>query len=141
MDGLYWQDAVPGLKDFFVPIQASSYGDDPRKEVNDLADRFAAKFGARPASQYAFPIYAWMELWGKAVEKAGTTDAKAVVDIMNTYKDEPTLLGPRTFTPMLHIQDQPLELIAEVGGGQGKVIDQWRISEPVPQEVLYRLKK
>jgi branched-chain amino acid transport system substrate-binding protein len=141
MDGLYWQDAVPGLKDFYVPIQASAYGDDPRPEVNDLANRFAEKYGARPATQYAFPIWAFMELWAKAVEKAGTTDAKAVVDVMNTFKDEPTLLGPRTFTPMLHIQDQPLELIAEVGGGQGKVIDQWRISEPVPQEVLYRLKK
>jgi branched-chain amino acid transport system substrate-binding protein len=140
MDGLYWQEAVPGLKDFYVPIQASAYGDDPRPEVNQLAERFEKRWDARPATQYAFPIWAFMELWAKAVEKAGTTDAQAVVDVMNSYKDEPTLLGPRTFTPMLHIQDQPLELIAEVGGGQGKVIDQWRISEPVPQEVLYRLK-
>jgi branched-chain amino acid transport system substrate-binding protein len=108
--------------------------------VNQLAERFEKRWDARPATQYAFPIWAFMELWAKAVEKAGTTDAQAVVDVMNSYKDEPTLLGPRTFTPMLHIQDQPLELIAEVGGGQGKVIDQWRISEPVPQEVHYRLK-
>ncbi|WP_027134134.1 ABC transporter substrate-binding protein [Geminicoccus roseus] len=141
MDGLYWQDAVPGLTDFYVPIQASSYGDDPRPEVNELTKRFEEMYGSPPASQYAYPIYAWLELWAKAVEKAGTTDAKEVVDVMNTYKDEPTLLGPRTFTPMLHIQDQPLELIAMVGSGKGEVIDQWRISEPVPQEVLYRLKK
>ncbi|SNB71965.1 amino acid/amide ABC transporter substrate-binding protein, HAAT family [Arboricoccus pini] len=140
MDGLYWQTAVPNLKDFYVPIQASSYGDDPRPEVNALTKAYAEKYGSAPASQYAYPIYAWLDLWGKAVTKAGTTDAAAVTKVMESYKDEPTLLGPRTFTNKLHIQDQPLELIAMVGSGKGQVIDQWRIDEPVPPAVLYRLK-
>jgi branched-chain amino acid transport system substrate-binding protein len=29
-DGTYWLGAVPDLTNFYVPVQASVYGDDPR---------------------------------------------------------------------------------------------------------------
>jgi hypothetical protein len=97
MDGLYWVDSVPGLKDFYVPDQAVVSGD-KSAEINELTKEYTAKYGKPPASQYAYPIYAWLQEWAKAVTKAGTTEGKAVVAVMETYKDEPSILGPRTYT-------------------------------------------
>jgi branched-chain amino acid transport system substrate-binding protein len=141
MDGTYWLDAVPDLKNFYVPVQASIYGDDPRPEVNALIDRYKAKFKDGPVTQYAFPIYTILQLWAKAVEKAGTLDAAKVVAVMNTFKDEPTILGPRSYSPKMHIQDQAPYTIIEIGDRKGKTVETVRISEPVPNDVLYRLKK
>ena len=140
MDGTYWLDAVPNLSNFYVPVQASIYGDDPRPEINALIKRYTEKFKEPPVTQYAFPIYAWLQLWARAVEKAGTTDAAKVVAVMNTFHDEPTILGPRSFSSTLHIQDRAPYYIVEIGNRKGKVIDQWRISEAVPPDVLYRKK-
>jgi branched-chain amino acid transport system substrate-binding protein len=141
MDGTYWLDAVPDLKNFYVPVQASIYGDDPRPEVNALIDRYKAKFKEGPVTQYAFPIYTILQLWAKAVEKAGTVDAAKVVAVMNTFKDEPTILGPRSYSPKLHIQDQAPYTVIEISDRKGTTLDTVRISEPVPNDVLYRLKK
>lgn len=139
MDGTYWLDAFPSLTDFYVPVQGSVYGDEPRSDVNALLARFKATYGNMPVSTYAFPIYAALQLWGRAVEKAGTVDAAEVVKVMNTFKDEPTILGPRTYTDKLHIQDRAPLLIVEISHRSGKVVGEWDISEPVPTRLLYRL--
>lgn len=140
MDGSYWLAAVPDLGNFYIATQAAVVGD-PHPEVTAVTEAFKAKYGAVPASQYAYPIYAFMQLWGRAVTEAGTTDGKAVVKVLETYKDQPTILGPRTFTHALHIQTQVPMLVEEVTGGQDHVIDDWAIAEAVPNDVLYRLKK
>jgi branched-chain amino acid transport system substrate-binding protein len=141
MDGTYWLDAVPDLTNFYVPVQGSIYGDEPRPEVAALIERYKKKFNEAPVTQYAFPIYTILQLWAKAVEKAGTVDAAKVVAVMNTFKDEPTILGPRSYTPKLHIQDQAPYSIVSISNRTGKVLETWRISEAIPNDVLYRLKK
>ncbi|SJZ30818.1 branched-chain amino acid transport system substrate-binding protein [Enhydrobacter aerosaccus] len=141
LDGTYWLDAVPNLSNFYVPVQASIYGDDPRPEIAELIARYKAKFNEAPVTQYAFPIYSILQVWAKAVEKAGTVDAAKVVAVMNNAHDEPTVLGPRSFTSKLHIQDRAPYMVVEIGDKKGKVVDSWRISEAVPNDVLYRLKK
>ncbi|WP_428666307.1 ABC transporter substrate-binding protein [Reyranella sp.] len=141
MDGTYWLDAVPNLSNFFVPVQASIYGDDPRPEIAQLIERYKKKFNEAPVTQYAFPIYSVLELWAKAVEKAGTTDTAKVVAVMNTFKDEPTVLGVRSFSDKLHIQDRAPYMVVEIADKKGKVLEPWRISQAVPNDVLYRLKK
>jgi branched-chain amino acid transport system substrate-binding protein len=140
-DGTYWLDGVPDLTNFYVASQASVYGDEPRPAVVGLIERYKAKFKDGPVTQYAFPIYAFLELWAKAAEKAGTLDAAKVVAVLNTFHDEPTVLGPRSFSPKLHIQDQSPLFIVSISNRTGKVVDDWRISEAIPNEVLYRLKK
>lgn len=140
MDGSYWLAAVPNLTDFYIAVQAAVTGD-PRPEVQALTEAFKAKYGTLPASQYAFPAYAFMQLWAKAVTMAGTTDPKAVVAKLETFKNVPTVLGPRSFSSKLHIQDQMPLMIEEVVNGADKVIDKQDVSEPIPNAVLYRLKK
>jgi branched-chain amino acid transport system substrate-binding protein len=140
-DGTYWLGAVPDLTNFYVPVQASVYGDDQRPEVTALIERYKQKFKDGPVTEFAFPIYSFLQLWAQAVEKAGTVDAAKGVAVLNSLRDEPSILGPRSFSPQLHIQDRSPFLIVSISNHTGKVIDSWRVSEPIPNEVLYRLKK
>jgi branched-chain amino acid transport system substrate-binding protein len=140
MDGNYWLNAVPNLTDFYIAVQAAVVGD-PRPDVTALAEAFKAKYGTLPASQYAFPAYAFMQLWAKAVTETGTTDPKTVVAKMETFKDVPTVLGPRSFSSKLHIQDKIPLMIEEVVAGADKVVDSQDLSDAIPNDVLYRLKK
>ncbi|MBY5436546.1 ABC transporter substrate-binding protein [Rhizobium leguminosarum] len=140
MDGLYWNSAVSDLKDFYVPVQAVFSGD-PRPEVEALTKAYEAKYGGRPATQYAYPIYAWLDLYAQAVTKVGSTDAEKVVAEMNTYKEVPTVLGTRSFSDLVHIQTQIPMFVTEIKDGKQNVIEEVKISQDIPNDVLYRLKK
>lgn len=136
MDGDYWLDSTPGLKDFVGLAKGSFRGDDPRADVNAFVERYKAKYGAAPVNQSVFDGYVAIQLWAKAVEKAGTFDSEAVVKVLDSFKDEPSLLGPRTFTPDVHIQTQIPFLVTDVVDGKSKVIDQFTISKNIPLDVL-----
>jgi len=137
MSGTYWLDAVPNLSGHFVPEQASIYGDDPRQAVLDFNEKFKAKYGEYPNSQYTYPGYVVFEMWAKAVEKAGTFESDAVVEALENFRNEPVLVGTRTFSKTLHHQAQAPYLIIETTNGQPAVVDDWTISEPVPMDVLF----
>ena len=62
--------------------------------------------GGDPSSQYVYPGYVLIDVWAKAVERAKSTDADAVVAELEKMKNEPTLFGPRTFSKDLHHQNQ-----------------------------------
>lgn len=136
VDGSYWLDATPDLSGFVVPVQGSIYGDDPRPEIEAFNAAYEKATGGRPASQYAYPGYVLIDLWAKAVERAGTVDGAAVTAELEKMKDEPTAFGPRSFSPELHHQNSALMQIIEITGGKPARVDEWRISEPVPMDVL-----
>lgn len=139
MDGTFWLASVPHLKEFYVAVQASIFGD-PRPTVNALTEAFKAKYGAAPINQHAYPIYAWLELWARAAVKTGTIDAKPVVAEMETYRRAPTSLGPRSFSKDLHIQASLPLVINQITDGTGKVVATEEVPD-IPRDVLYRLKK
>lgn len=136
VDGSYWLSATPGLSGFVVPVQGSIYGDDPRPEVEAFNVAYEAKAGARPASQYAYPGYVLIDLWAKAVERAGTVEGAAVTAELEKMRNEPTIFGPRSFTSELHHQDTALMQIIEITDGKPARVDEWTISQPVPLNVL-----
>jgi branched-chain amino acid transport system substrate-binding protein len=138
MDGSYWLSASPNLSDFYVAVFDATAVDDPRPEVKALTERFKAKFGSPPATMYAYPIYGWLQLWTKAVGEAGTTDAKAVVKVMETYKAEPTLLGPKEYTSKLHIQVHVPLIIKTVTHGEEKFVTFWKFEDEIPNNILFR---
>lgn len=137
MSGTYWLDSVPNLSGHFVPEQASIYGDDPNPAVEAFNKKFAAKFGERPNSQYTYPGYVMVEMWAKAVERAGSFDTKKVVAEMEKFKAEPVLAGARTFTKSLHHQNIAPYRVIETTNGKPGVADTFTISEPVPMDVLF----
>jgi branched-chain amino acid transport system substrate-binding protein len=140
MDGTYWLNSTPGLKDFYLPVQALTV-DDPRAPVNELTAAYAKKYGKPPTTQYAYPIYAYLDLWAKAVTGTGTTDAAKVVAELNKADNAPTILGPRTFTPKLHIQTKMPMIVVSYADGKESPVEEWTIKETIPDAVLYRLKK
>ena len=139
MDGTYWLNSVPGLKDFFLPSQALAK-DDPRPAVNEISAAYEKKFGKPPTTQYAYPIYAFLDMWAKAATDAKTADVKPVVDILNKAKDEPTVLGPRSFTPKLHVQTAEPMFVMSYADAKETPVEEWKITDTIPDAVLYRLK-
>ena len=138
VDGSYWLSAVPDLSNFYVPVQGSIYGDDPNPEVNKFNAAYKAKTGADPSSMYVYPGYVMIDVWAKAVERAKSIDADAVVAELEKMKNEPTLFGPRTFTSELHHQNQAKYLIADTEKGKPSIVDSWTISEPIPLDALLK---
>ncbi len=139
MDGTYWLNSTPGLKDFYLPSQALAV-DDPRPAVNEIAAAYAKKYGKPPTTQYAYPIYAFLDLWAKAVTEAKTADAAPVVAILNKKQNAPTVLGPRTFSPKLHIQTSEPMFVMSYADGKETPVEEWKIKDTIPDAVLYRLK-
>ena len=138
MDGSYWLSAVPDLSNFYVPVQGSIYGDDPNPEVTKFNAAYKAKTGADPSSMYVYPGYVMIDVWAKAVERAKSIDADAVVAELEKMKNEATLFGSRTFTSELHHQNQAKYLIADTEKGKPSIIDSWTISEPIPLDALLK---
>jgi len=139
-DGTYWIDAVPNLDGLYFPVQASVYGNDPRPDVNAYTERFQAKFGSRPATMYGVPIYPFMDLWAKAVEKVGSTEATKVVPAMEQYKDEPTIVGPMSFSAEWHIQLDAEIVMMEFKDRKPTPVGTYRFGQQIPTAVLFRTK-
>ena len=136
MDGTYWLDAAPGLKDFFVTVQGSVRGDDPRPEVNAFVQAYAAKYGAPPPNQALFGGVVLIEMWKRAVEAANAVDADSVTGELEKLTDVSTLVGTRSFTPDLHIQNIATYLISSVDNGKVTVVGEKRLKAPIPLDVL-----
>lgn len=132
VDGSYWLSAVPDLSNFFVPVQGSIYGDDPNPDVSAFNAKYKEATGGDPSTQYGYPGYVLIDVWAKAVERAGSTDADAVVAELEKMVDEPTLFGPRTFNSEIHHQNRARYLIVETNNGTPGVVDEWTIPEPIP---------
>jgi len=132
VDGSYWLAAVPDLSNFFVPVQGSIYGDDPNADVTAFNAKYKEATGGDPSTQYVYPGYVMIDVWAKAVERAGTTETAAVVAELEKMTDEPTLFGPRTFNSEIHHQNRARYLIVETNAGKPAVVDEWTISEPIP---------
>lgn len=138
VDGSYWLNAVPDLSNFYVPVQGSIHGDDPNPDVTAFNARYKEATGGDPSTQYVYPGYVLIDIWAKAVERAGSTDADAVVAELEKMQGEPTLFGPRTFTGELHHQNQARYLIVETNAGKPAVVDEWTISEAIPVDALMK---
>jgi branched-chain amino acid transport system substrate-binding protein len=97
-DGTFWTKAVPDLSDFYHPAMTSAAGDDPNEAVNELLA--AVKFDG--AASYVMFGYEVIETIKRGVEIAGSTDGPALAKAIETFKDEPLLTGPTTYTPTCH---------------------------------------
>lgn len=135
----YWLNAVPGLKDFYLPGFMSLYGDDPRPEMATFLDAFQKRWNEPPVSSYAVLGYSLIESWTRAVEKAGTVDSDPVLAVMNSYVDEPFTAGPTTFTDQLHIQVNRPWLIMKVENDSFRAVEMFRNTIIPDAKLLFRV--
>jgi branched-chain amino acid transport system substrate-binding protein len=139
LDGDYWLSAIPNVTGVYLPVHGSVFGDDPNPAVNELVVRMKQRFGTPPTTSYALMGYSLIQAYAKAVEKAGTTESAKVAAVLDTFKDEPLLIGPRTFTKDVHIQTKVRGLIMEVKSGKLVSTGEYYANEePVPFEQLFK---
>ena len=117
LDGDYWAGTVPGLSNFYAVNFGSFYGDDSDPDVKDFFTRYEKEYGQRSDASYSLRGYSMIQAWAKAAEKAGSFDADKVAAALDTFKEEPLVVGPTTFTPDLHIQaTRPMTIVQSQDG-------------------------
>lgn len=117
LDGDYWVGTVPNLSNFYVVNYGSIYGDDPDPAVNDFFKRYEAEYKLRPDVSYSVRGYSLFQAWARAVEKAGSFDADKVAAVLDSYKSEPLLIGPTSYSPELHIETtRPMTIVQSQNG-------------------------
>lgn len=122
LDGDYWIGTVPDLSNFYVVNYGSKYGDDPDAAVNDFFARFEAKYGKKADVSYGLRGYSAVQAWAIAANKAGSLEGSKVAAVLDTFKDEPLVIGPTTYTPEVHIQTtRPMSIIGVTDGKFGAV--------------------
>ncbi|HET7714764.1 MAG TPA: ABC transporter substrate-binding protein [Bauldia sp.] len=122
LDGDYWIGTVPDLSNFYVVNYGSKYGDDPDPAVNDFFKRFEAKYGKKADVSYGLRGYSAVQAWAKAAEKAGSLDGDKVAAVLDTFTNEPLVIGPTTYSPELHIQTtRPMAIVGVDKGKFGAV--------------------
>ena len=140
MDGNYWLNSAPNLSEFYVPTPGSIHGDDPNPALEELNKRAEAKFGNRPPNGYYYSGYALIELLTRAIERAGGVDSAALAAEFEKFDEEPTIVGPMSYTTDLHIQRKGRFLVVGIQRGKPQSIEYWTNAIPIPDEVLYRVK-
>jgi branched-chain amino acid transport system substrate-binding protein len=117
LDGDYWIGTVPDLSNFYVVNYGSKYGDDPDPAVNDFFKRFEERFG-RPADvSYGLRGYSAVQAWANAANEAGSLSGADVAAVLDTFSEEPLVIGPTTYTPELHIQTtRPMTIVGVTDG-------------------------
>ncbi len=117
--GTFWLAATPRLSNAWVPAVGSSYGDDPREEVNAFFQAFEDKTGkAALVDSYPMLGYSLVQTLARGIEQAGTTEGAALAGALDTFENEPLLAGPTTYTPDCHIPVGRSMLIIEYKNGK-----------------------
>jgi branched-chain amino acid transport system substrate-binding protein len=129
MDGDYWIGSVPDLSNFYVVNYGSKYGDDPNPDVNAFFERFEKKYGKPADVSYGLRGYSAVQAWAKAANDAGSLDGDKVAAVLDTFTDEPLVIGPTTFTPERHIATTRPMAIIGVNDGEFSAEGRYSVEE------------
>lgn len=104
MDGDHWIGRVPGVGDFTMLSYASIYTDspDPSPAVRQVLADYLAATGHRARDGRVVTGHNAIEAYARAVERAGTTDPRAVAVQLERFDGEDLVAGPVTFGPRAH---------------------------------------
>jgi branched-chain amino acid transport system substrate-binding protein len=131
--GTFWLKATPGLSNVWVPAFGSSYGDDPRPEINAFFDKYARRTG-KAAVVDSYPIlgYSTVQTIAKGVEMAGTTDGRQLGKALDGFRDVDLLAGSTTYTSSCHIPVGREMLMIEYRDGRPRSTGDFVKPEKVP---------
>jgi branched-chain amino acid transport system substrate-binding protein len=131
--GTFWLEATPDLSNTWVPAVGSSYGDDPRDDVNAFFEAFEQATGA-PALVDSYPLlgYSLVETLARGIERAGTTEGEALASALESFEDEPLLIGETTYTTECHVPVGRSLLMIEYADGEPSSTGEFVEPESVP---------
>jgi branched-chain amino acid transport system substrate-binding protein len=126
-DGEFWKKGLPKASNIYFNAYGSIYGDDPNPEVNKFFADFKKETGQAPPSSFVMTGYAIMQAIDAAVKKAGgSTDGAKLAGALETFKDQPLILGPTTFTKDQHADLHRELSIMQVQDGKTSFVTRWR---------------
>lgn len=123
MDGDFWVGGIPNLSDYYVVTYNAKNGDDANPAVNAAAEEYKAKYGNLPDVGGFVTGPTTLQVILEAYKQAGSWDGDKMTAAMETFKDVPTLAGPTSFSPDLHINVTRPMAILEVVDGKLKFIE------------------
>ena len=123
MDGDFWVGGIPNLSDYYVVTYNAKNGDDANADVNAAAEEYKAKYGNLPDVGGFVTGPTTLQVILEAYKQAGSWDGDKMTAVMETFKDVPTLAGPTSFSPDLHINVTRPMAILEVVDGKLKFIE------------------
>lgn len=123
MDGDFWVGGIPNLSDYYVVTYNAKNGDDANADVNAAAKEYEAKYGQLPDVGGFVTGPTTLQVILEAYKQAGSWDGDKMTAVMETFKDVPTLAGPTSFSPDLHINVTRPMAILEVVDGKLKFIE------------------
>jgi branched-chain amino acid transport system substrate-binding protein len=109
--GLFWAKTLPRLDDYYIDAPAhvygnkpgEQYGGDPRPEVNEIVKRYVDRYGKNPDHGNFLEGYASMQILADAIKATKSTDGKTLANWIDHHGAFQTVLGPKEFTPELHV--------------------------------------
>jgi branched-chain amino acid transport system substrate-binding protein len=115
MDGPALFSAVPNLSNFYEVAAASVYGDDPEAGVQTLVKKFEQTTGKKPEGSYLVFGYSIIQAIDAAMKKdGGSTEGPKLRESLESFRREPLLIGPMTFTKTEHVDGYRPQKIIQV---------------------------
>jgi branched-chain amino acid transport system substrate-binding protein len=101
-DGTYWNPKNPKVTDYYVNNYASSFGDDPNKAVNALLGSLLKAKKVPYTASFVLGA-ATIDLLAAALKKTGgSTNGAKLAAAFQSFKNQPTISGPVTYSAELH---------------------------------------
>jgi branched-chain amino acid transport system substrate-binding protein len=131
-DGDYWyKKTLPDLSNFFYNESSSIFGNDPDPKINAFWKKYTKATKGPPQVSFGGFGYSAVQALAVAIKRAGTTKGTAVAAQLNTFKNEPLLLGT-TFTPKLHIDTHRAGRMMEIQKGKHTVAAVVKVQKQPP---------
>lgn len=108
----------PNLKDIYYSTHATFGSDHLSAEARAFRDAYMAEYGVEPGS-FAGLGYDAAGLLAASIEKAGSTDVRAVLEALSTTKDFRGVTGTISFVDGSHIPLKSVTIIEVADGMRG----------------------
>jgi branched-chain amino acid transport system substrate-binding protein len=131
-DGDYWyKKTIPDLSNFWYNESSSIFGNDPDPKINTFWKKYTKVTKGPPQVSFGGFGYSAVQALALAIKRAGTTKGSAVAAQLNTFRNEPLLLGT-TFTPRLHIDTHRAGRMMEIQNGKHTVAAVVKVQKQPP---------
>jgi branched-chain amino acid transport system substrate-binding protein len=101
-DGTYWNPKNPEVTDYYVDNYASSFGDDPNPAVNKLLQALLAAKKIPYTASFVLGA-ATIDALAAALKKTGgSTTGSKLAAAFESFRNQPTISGPVTYSKTLH---------------------------------------
>lgn len=132
-DGDHWQKSAPNVSDLYYPTIGLLDGKDPREDVNRIVNE--VKPDAKELlSPQVIGGYSAVQAFAAAAEKAKSVEGPELQKALDSFKDEPLLTGPTTFTPEMHISVTRQVAIMQVQKGDRSLLKFWTPKSVPPMD-------